>query len=137
MAFSSNSGGGPMADINVTPMVDVMLVLLIIFMITAPMLTHRVTIDLPQPNPNVTPPKNPPEPIRLRVAADGTLYWNGQAISAVELQAQLAVSAQRSPQPELQVQAADNTQYQDVALVLSDAKSAGMAKIGFLNIDQQ
>ena len=67
MAFSSNSGGGPMADINVTPLVDVMLVLLIIFMITAPVLSLKIKVDLPQPNQNIPPPSNPKDPIKLKM----------------------------------------------------------------------
>jgi biopolymer transport protein ExbD len=78
MAFSSNSSGGPMADINVTPLVDVMLVLLIIFMVTAPALSYPIQVDLPQPSTNPPPtPKDPPEPIRIRIDAAGTVLWNG------------------------------------------------------------
>jgi biopolymer transport protein ExbD len=77
MAFASNSGGGPMADINVTPLVDVMLVLLIIFMVTAPILSYPIDIDLPQRSLNPPPEKaNPPEPIRLRIDAAGQVFWN-------------------------------------------------------------
>ncbi len=93
MAFSSGSGKGPMADINVTPLVDVMLVLLIIFMITAPMLTHKVKIDLPQPNPNVVQPENPPDPIRLKIDQSGALYWNDTPVDELGLKAQIAVIA--------------------------------------------
>ena len=80
MAFASNSGGGPMADINVTPLVDVMLVLLIIFMVTAPTLSYPIEIDLPQRT-NTPPPqtKEPPEPIKLRIDAAGQVYWNEAA----------------------------------------------------------
>ena len=80
MAFSSNSGSsGAMSEINVTPLVDVMLVLLIIFMMTAPMLTHRINIDLPQPNDQIKPPENPPEPLRLTIQADGSLVSQRRA----------------------------------------------------------
>ncbi|MHB1284543.1 MAG: biopolymer transporter ExbD, partial [Metallibacterium scheffleri] len=87
MAFSSKSGGSssPMSEINVTPLVDVMLVLLIIFMITAPLLTHRIRIDLPQPNRNVQPPLNPPEPIKLQIRADGSIFWNSLPVTISEL----------------------------------------------------
>ena len=81
MAFSSNSGGGPMADINVTPLVDVMLVLLIIFMVTAPILSYPIDIDLPQRS--VRPPENPqdpPEPIELRIDAGSQVYWNDSPV---------------------------------------------------------
>ena len=98
MAFSSNSGGGPMADINVTPLVDVMLVLLIIFMITAPLMTHKIRIDLPQANPNVIDTPQP-DPIDLAVKAAGDLYWNDELITEAMLSAQLRVAAQKQPQP--------------------------------------
>ncbi len=132
MAFSSNSsGGGPMSEINVTPMVDVMLVLLIIFMITAPLMSHKIRIDLPQANPE-TQEQNPPEPIDLAIKATGDLYWNDEPLTEPMLQAQLRVVAQKSPQPELQIRADKTTQYQLIATVMADAKAAGMVKIGFI-----
>ena len=134
MAFSSGgggSGGAPMAEINVTPLVDVMLVLLIIFMITAPMMQHRIRIDLPQAS-MISNPEPPPEPIDLAIKEDGTLYWNDSQISDLELKAQLAVSAQKTVQPELQIRAEKNTRYEIVAKVMADAKNQGMVKIGFV-----
>lgn len=134
MAFSSGSGKGPMADINVTPLVDVMLVLLIIFMITAPILTHKVKIDLPQPNPDVVTPDNPPDPIRLKIDQAGALYWNDTPVDESGLKAQLAVIGGQSDvtkQPEVQINADDGVAYEHVARVLSDAKSYGLTKIGF------
>ncbi len=132
MAMSSNSGGGgPMAEINVTPLVDVMLVLLIIFMITAPLMTHKIRIDLPQANPN-TVETNPPEPIDLAVKESGELYWNDEPITEAMLSAQLRVAAQKNPQPELQIRAEKTTQYQLIATVMANAKSSGMVKIGFI-----
>ncbi len=105
MAFSSNSSSGAMADINVTPLVDVMLVLLIIFMITMPLLSNKIQIDLPQPSP----------------------------ISEDALRAQLRVTAQKDPQPELDIKPDRTTKYQLVAQVMADAKNAGMIKIGFVS----
>jgi biopolymer transport protein ExbD len=133
MSFSSGGGGGAMADINVTPLVDVMLVLLIIFMITAPILTHRIKIDLPQPT-NNPPPQidNPPDPIVLSVRTSGQFYWNDEPLTEDGLQAQLRVASQKNPQPELQIQADKTAKYQLVATVMADAKNAGMTKIGFL-----
>jgi biopolymer transport protein ExbD len=122
-----------MADINVTPLVDVMLVLLIIFMITAPILTHRIKIDLPQPAPNPPPQiDNPPDPIVLSVRTSGQFYWNDEPLTEDGLQAQLRVASQKNPQPELQIQADKTAKYQLVATVMADAKNAGMTKIGFL-----
>ena len=133
MAFSSGGGGqgAPMSDINVTPLVDVMLVLLIIFMITAPLMTHRIRIDLPQANPNQQQ-ETPPDPIDLAVKESGSLFWNDEPITDAMLQAQLRVVAQRTPQPELQIRAEKTTQYQTIATVMAEAKSAGMVKIGFI-----
>ena len=132
MAFSSGGGqGAPMSEINVTPLVDVMLVLLIIFMITAPLMTHRIRIDLPQANPNQQQ-ETPPDPIDLAVKESGSLFWNDEPITVAMLQAQLRVVAQRTPQPELQIRAEKTTQYQTIATVMAEAKSAGMVKIGFI-----
>ncbi len=129
---AGGSGGGAMADINVTPLVDVMLVLLIIFMITAPMLTHRVKIDLPQPNPNPPPqPENPPEPILLSVRTGGQFYWNDQVVGEEQMQQLMTIASKKNPQPELQIQADKTAKYQLVATVLTDAKNAGLEKIGF------
>ena len=135
MAFTSNSGGGPMAEINVTPLVDVMLVLLIIFMITAPLMSHKIRIDLPQANPNVQE-QNPPEPIDLAVKESGEIFWNDELVTEAMLQAQLRVAAQKNPQPELQIRADKDTRYQLIATVMANAKSAGMVKIGFITTSQ-
>src|SRR5690349_25063093 len=131
MAFTSGSGGGPMAEINVTPLVDVMLVLLIIFMITAPLMSHKIRIDLPQANPNVQE-TNPPEPIDLAIKENGDLFWNDEPVSDAILQAQLRVAAQKNPQPELQIRADKLTQWQKIATVMAEAKAAGMVKLGFM-----
>jgi biopolymer transport protein ExbD len=134
MAMSSGSTGGAMADINVTPLVDVLLVLLIIFMITAPVATKKIKIDLPQPNPNVQNPDNPPEPIRLKIDQQGAFYWNDTPVDELGLKAQLAVISQQTDpakQPELQINADDNVAYESVARVLADAKSYNLTKIGF------
>ncbi|MEO7432819.1 MAG: biopolymer transporter ExbD [Dokdonella sp.] len=128
---SGGSGGGPMAEINVTPLVDVMLVLLIIFMITAPLMSHKIRIDLPQANPDVVNTPQP-DPIDLAVKENGDLFYNDEAVTEAILQAQLLVAAQRNPQPELQIRADKTTQYQKVAAVMAAAKRAGMIKIGFI-----
>ncbi|MBB5359645.1 biopolymer transport protein ExbD [Rhodanobacter sp. ANJX3] len=131
MAFSSNSGGGPMADINVTPLVDVMLVLLIIFMITAPVLSLKIKVDLPQPNQNIPPPTNPKDPIKLKIDQSGAFYWNDSPVDELGLKAQLAVIAQQPDPAEIQITADDAAAYQYVATVLADAKSYNLTKIGF------
>ncbi len=129
MAFTSNTSG-PMSEINVTPLVDVMLVLLIIFMITAPVLAHRIKVDLPQPNQNV-PPTPPLDPINLKIDPSGAFYWNNTPVDELALKAQFAVIAQQTNQPEIQIAADDRVAYQYVAKVLSDAKSYNLSKIGF------
>ncbi len=137
MAFASNSGSGPMADINVTPLVDVMLVLLIIFMVTAPALSYQIQVDLPQRSTN-PPPKidNPPDPIRLRIEAGGTVTWNNSPMPISVLQSSLEVEAERSVQPTLEIQTDPDAQYEMLAKVLARAKNAGMEKISFVESGQ-
>jgi len=134
MAFSTGGGGGgAMADINVTPLVDVMLVLLIIFMVTAPMLSYEIQIDLPQPSRE--PPQNvvePPAPIRLRIDDIGNLYWDNSPMPKAALLPSLRVEASRDPQPMLEIEASQEVQYQVLTEVLSTAKNADMKKIGFV-----
>jgi biopolymer transport protein ExbD len=108
-----------------------MLVLLIIFMITAPLMSHKIRIDLPQANPNQQQ-ENPPEPIDLAIKETGDIFWNDELVTEAMLQAQLRVAAQKNPQPELQIRADKETKYQLLATVMADAKSAGMVKIGFI-----
>src|SRR5215475_13496514 len=132
MAFSTGGGGGVMAEINVTPLVDVMLVLLIIFMITAPLAAHKVKIELPIASLQKPPDDAGNQPITLSVKSTGELYWNDEPITEATLQAQLRVAAQRQPQPELQIRADKDTEYQLVSSVMADAKNAGMVKVGFI-----
>src|SRR5690606_18583861 len=103
MAFSSgNDSGGPMAEINVTPLVDVMLVLLIIFMITAPLMSHKVRVELPEADVadlEQLAPEVPP--ITLAVTQDGKLFWNDEPITASLLESRLSVEAQKTPQPQV------------------------------------
>jgi biopolymer transport protein ExbD len=133
MAYASKSAG-PMAEINVTPLVDVLLVLLIIFMITAPVLAHKIKVDLPQPNPN-PPITTPLDPIHLKIDRAGALYWNDTPVDELGLKAQLAVIAQQSNQPEIQIAADDAVAYEVVARVLADAKTYNLTKIGFAGGD--
>jgi biopolymer transport protein ExbD len=135
MAFASNSGGGPMADINVTPLVDVMLVLLIIFMVTAPILSYPIDIDLPQRSLNPPPEKaNPPEPIRLRIDAAGQLFWNDSPTPLSALRNMMESEVERDPnnQPTLEIDTNDDADYGILAKVLATARNAQMQKIGFV-----
>lgn len=135
MAFASNSSGGPMADINVTPLVDVMLVLLIIFMVTAPPLSYPIPIDLPQPSTNPPPtPVDPPEPIRIHIDAGGTVSWNGSPTPMSSLQSQFDVEGERAlaQQPTLEIETDKEAEYQTLAKVLARAKNANLLKISFV-----
>ncbi|WP_242111706.1 ExbD/TolR family protein [Luteimonas aquatica] len=135
MAFSSGSTGGPMANINVTPLVDVMLVLLIIFMMTAPMMSYPIDIDLPQRSLN--PPQNlkdPPPPISLRIDASGQVYWNNSPtpISALRNMMETEVQRDVNNQPTLEIDVNEDADYGLLAKVLASAKNAQMQKIGFV-----
>ena len=135
MAFSTGGSGGPMADINVTPLVDVMLVLLIIFMVTAPILSYPIDIDLPQKS--ITPPPevlNPPDPIKLRIDAAGQVFWNDNPVPMSALRNMMDAEVERDPgnQPVLQINANDDSDYGILAKVLATARNAQMQKIGFV-----
>ena len=136
MAFSSNSGAGaPMSDINVTPLVDVLLVLLIIFMVTAPMATYPIDVNLPQRALNPPPQlKEPPPPIDLRIEASGQVYWNNTPQPLIALENMMEVEVQRDPtnQPMLQIDTNSEADYGVLAKVLAHAKNARMEKIGFV-----
>ncbi|NII10687.1 biopolymer transporter ExbD [Oleiagrimonas sp. C23AA] len=133
MAMSSGgNGGGPMSEINVTPLVDVMLVLLIIFMITAPLMSHKIKVQLPDANPKVTDEAKQAQPVDLAIKEDGSAYWNDNAVSAAELKAKLAVAASQSPQPVVQIRAAKSVKYKVVRQTLQDAKAAGIVHVGFM-----
>ena len=129
--FSENDGGRPMAEINMIPLIDVMLVLLVIFIITAPLLTHAVKLDLPKASsqPNLTKPEH----ISLSIAADGALYWNGEHVERAVLRERLADASRRKPQPEVHLRADRATHYQAIAEVMADSASAGMSRIGFVS----
>jgi biopolymer transport protein ExbD len=135
MAFSSNSATGmPMADINVTPLVDVMLVLLIIFMVTAPILSYPIDIDLPQRTNQPPPETTPPEPIKLRIDASGQVFWNESPtpISALRNMMQSEVERDPNNQPTLEIDTNDDADYGVLAKVLATARNANMQKIGFV-----
>ena len=142
MAFTSNSGG-PMADINVTPLVDVMLVLLIIFMVTVPPLSYPIQVDLPQPSNSPPPPGTPPEPIRIRIDAGGSVSWNGSPTPLTTLQSQFDVEGARGDngtggidsikQPTIEIETDRDADYDTLAKVLSRAKNANLVKISFVD----
>ena len=133
MAFSSNSGGGPMADINVTPLVDVMLVLLIIFMITAPLMAHKVEVELPKATLDPRPESKPPLPMTLAIKANGELYWNDERMTPAKFEQQLAVTAQKDPQPQVNVRADKTTKYGIINDAVQTVRKAGIRKVGFVS----
>jgi len=133
MAFSGLGGGGaphsaPMAEINMIPLVDVMLVLLIIFMITAPLLAHKIKIDLPQASTVLLEEK--PDTIVISLMADGKMFLNDVPIDRAAMVERLADEAQRKPQPELHLHVDRTLQFQALATVMADAQNAGMVKVG-------
>ena len=134
MAFSTNSGSGPMAEINIIPLADVMLVLLIIFMVTAPPTTFEISVDLPQRSNVPPPPSTPKDPIKLRIDASGQVYWNGTLYAVQQLQPMMAEVVQQDPtnQPTLEIDTDPNADYGVLAKVLASAKNARMVKIGFV-----
>ena len=133
MAFGSMDSGdssAPLAEINMVPLIDVMLVLLIIFIVTAPLLTHAVKVDLPKASsaPNVTKREN----VQLAIDASSQVFWNGEAISSETLGQKLAAAAKLEPQPELHIRAERTTPYEKVAIVMSEAARNGLVRIGFV-----
>jgi len=129
--FSTGENTQPMSEINTTPLVDVMLVLLVIFIITAPLLTHAVKIDLPKATSQ--PIADKPESISIAINEKGQLFWNDMPLIKGELKQKLTHIANQNPQPELQISADKATRYQVLAEVMADAQNAGVTKLGFVS----
>lgn len=135
MAFSSNASEGPMVEMNIIPLADVLLVLLIIFMVTAPTPSYPIDIDLPQPTNNPPPPNpNPKDPIRLRIDGSGTTYWNDSPMPITNIARMMRETVQADPtnQPLLEIDVNGDSDYGVLAKVLAAAKNADMQKIGFV-----
>ena len=129
-SFDNRRHAAPMAEMNVVPLVDVMLVLLVIFIVTAPLLTHAVKIDLPKVSSSANITK--PEHIEFAIRENGELFWNGEPVTLAELQPRFAAEAKQQPQPELHLRADRNARYDSVAQVMSVAAKAGLLRIGFV-----
>ena len=129
---SDNNDGEPMLDVNVTPLIDVMLVLLIMFIITIPIQTHAVKLDLPVNQPNQPPP--PVDPVKnvLSVNAQDQVLWNGSPVSMTQLRAYLDTTQQMNPIPELHLQPDATARYEIVDRVLAVTKQAHVQKMGFV-----
>jgi biopolymer transport protein ExbD len=128
--LTDEDGDEALAEINMIPLIDVMLVLLVIFIVAAPLLQHSVNIDLPQASSAPLPPE--PEAVRLSIDSEARLYWNDAPLAADALNTRFGEMAALSPQPQLQLAAARTTPYEKVAEVMSAAARAGLTRIGFV-----
>ncbi|MEQ9108853.1 MAG: biopolymer transporter ExbD [Limnobacter sp.] len=134
MSFNSYDDQQEMSEINMTPLVDVMLVLLIIFMITVPVITHSVKVDLPQASQQPTEVK--PDVVTLTVQRDGSLMWNDDELTFENLELRLQAVAQQEKQPELRIQGDKAVEYEKVVQVMAAAQRAGVEKLGFMTEPQ-
>jgi biopolymer transport protein ExbD len=135
MAMSTGTADGEvMVEMNTTPLIDVMLVLLVLLIVTLPIQTHAVKLDMPAPN--TTPPTVEPETVDLGVDFDGTITWNGTAVERSTMDSYFEDAARKDPQPEIHVNANRLAKYDAVAKVLADAQRLGATHIGFAGIDQ-
>jgi len=133
MAFASLESGdddAPLTEINMVPLIDVMLVLLIIFIVTAPLLTHAVKVDLPKAASSANQTK--PDNVQLAIDAAGQVFWNGEAVDASAFNARLQAAGIQQPQPEIHIRAERVTPYEKVAQVMSDAARNGLSRIAFV-----
>jgi biopolymer transport protein ExbD len=134
MNVGSGSDDGAMCDINTTPLIDVMLVLLIMFIITIPIMTHAVKLDMPRPT-DAPPPPVRPEVIDLEIDFDGTIIWNGTPVADINaVDGYFRLEAQKDPQPELHLRPDKRSRYEITAKVLASAQRNRMKKIGFVNV---
>eukprot|EP01038_Epipyxis_sp_PR26KG_P001001 gene1001-biopygen691 len=134
MAFASfdpDRAAAPMTDINLVPLIDVLLVLLVIFIVSAPVLTHAVKLDLPRVSSQPQPPK--PDAVNLAIDAQGALFWNGAPVNREAAAARFAAEATRQPQPEVHLRADQSVAYRHVAQTLADASRAGLTRLGFVS----
>jgi biopolymer transport protein ExbD len=130
-SFDRKNASAPMAEINMVPLIDVVLVLLVIFIVTAPLMTHAVKLDLPKAVSQADIQK--PEKIEFSIDATGNLFWNGQALSREDAQAKFAEAGQKRPQPEVYLRADQGVAYRFVAETLADASKAGLSKVAFVS----
>ncbi|MGD9831480.1 MAG: ExbD/TolR family protein [Piscinibacter sp.] len=130
-SFDSQRTGAPMSDINMVPLIDVMLVLLVIFIVTAPLLTHAVKLELPRASAQVNQAKA--DKVDFAIDAAGALYWNGESVTREEANARFAAAGAQQPQPEIHLRADQAVPYRHVARTLADASRAGLSKVGFVS----
>ena len=129
--LSKEGNAAPMAEINMIPLIDVMLVLLVIFIITAPLLTHAVKVDLPRAasQPNITKPDN----VQLAIDGEGRVYWNGEVLQRANWRSRMDAAGRLRPQPEVHIRADGGVAYRKVAEVMADAAKSGLTRIGFVS----
>ncbi len=127
--FNQQGSNAPMAEINMVPLIDVMLVLLVIFMVTAPMMSNAVKVNLPTAS---SAPIKPAEKIDLSLDAKGQLYWNKQPLSKEEVLARFGETGLKAPDTEVHLHADKDTRYELIAEVMAGAAQAGLSKIGFV-----
>ena len=130
-SFDARNAGAPMSEINMVPLIDVMLVLLVIFIITAPLLTQAVKLELPKASSQVNDLR--PEKIDFAIDRSGTLYWNGLELSRGQAQQRFAEEGSKPTQPEVHLRADQDVAYRFVAQTLADASKAGLTRIGFIS----
>ena len=132
MSVGGSGEGEPMMDINTTPLIDVMLVLLIMFIITIPIQTHAVKLDLPVDSPNNQPPPIDPVKNKIVIGANRVIFWNGEPVDKVRLRQYLDITTTMTPTPELHLQPDPNAPYEVVDQVLAITKHAKIDKMGFV-----
>ena len=132
---SDNTAGEPMMEINTTPLIDVMLVMIIMLIITIPPQTHAVKLDLPVNQPNSEPPPVDPIKNKIVVTQDGGVLWNGANVNLEQLRVYLEASQQMNPVPELHLQPEPEARYELVDEVLAVTKRANVTKMGFVGND--
>jgi len=130
-SFDNRNAGAPMAEINMVPLIDVMLVLLVIFIVTAPLLTQAVKLELPKANaqPNVVKA----EKVEFAIDANGQRFWNGEPVDRTEAAKRFLDEGKKQPQPEIHLKADQSVAYRNVAQTLADATKAGLTKVGFIS----
>jgi biopolymer transport protein ExbD len=132
MGVGSSEEGAPMMELNMTPLIDVMLVLIVVLIISIPIMTHATKLDMPQTN-NPPPPVRP-EVIQIDIDFDGTVVWNGTVVAGIpQLEGYFRAERGKDPQPEIHLRPDRRSRYETTALVMAAAQRSGMKKMGFVN----
>lgn len=135
MSVGSSGDGAPMMEMNTTPLIDVMLVLIIMLIVTLPVMTHAVKLDMPRPD-NL-PPDRPPEMVTIKIDYDGTILWNDAAVpNLATLERYFKVEAQKVPQPQVAIRPDARARYDTVAQVLASAQRNRIEKMGLIGNEQ-